>query len=193
MITFSKADVLAVFPSRLGWMAIIGSGDVLKYLTFGHSTAAKALASVHTTRIEDARIEDARTGRWNQQLVERLQAYAAGSYDDFLDVEVNTDHATAFQRVVLDRTRRIPFGETMTYGQLAASAGFPGAARAVGRTMATNCIPLVIPCHRVIAANGSLCGFSAQGGVRTKLRLLELETKNAKLRPPAKVSCHQKG
>lgn len=188
MITFSKADVLAVFPSRLGWMAIIGSGDVLKYLTFGHSTAAKALASVHTTRIEDAR-----TGRWNQQLVERLQAYAAGSYDDFLDVEVNTDHATAFQRVVLDRTRRIPFGETMTYGQLAASAGFPGAARAVGRTMATNCIPLVIPCHRVIAANGSLCGFSAQGGVRTKLRLLELETKNAKLRPPAKVSCHQKG
>lgn len=188
MITFSETDVVTVFPSRLGWMAIVGHGEVLRCLTFGHSSAGRALASLNSGRIEEAR-----KGRWNQDLAERLQAYAAGEYDDFLDVAVDLKPATTFQRRVLDRARRIPLGTTMTYGQLAAEVGFPGAARAVGRTMATNRIPLVIPCHRVVAADGSLCGFSAQGGVRTKQRLLELEAGIVRLRLSAKVSCHQKG
>jgi methylated-DNA-[protein]-cysteine S-methyltransferase len=188
MITFSQPDVVTAFPSRLGWMAIIGTGDVLKHLTFGHSSADRAVASLNSGRIEEVQ-----EGRWNQDLVERLQAYASGTFDDFLDIAVDSGPVTIFQRRVLDRTRRVPFGATTTYGQLAAEVGCPGAARAVGRTMATNRVPLVIPCHRVVAANGSLCGFSAQGGVRTKQRLLELEAGIAETRSFAQVSCHQKG
>lgn len=188
MTTFLETDVLSVFPSRLGWMAIVGSGDVLKNLTFGHSSADQAVASLNSGGIREAR-----KGRWNTDLVERLQAYALGAYDDFLDVAVDVEPATVFRRRVLDRARRIPLGTTMTYGQLAADVGFPRAARAVGRTMATNRIPLVIPCHRVVAANGSLCGFSAQGGVRTKQRLLELEAEIVCPRSSTKVSRGRKG
>ena len=75
---------------------------------------------------------------------------------------------------MIDACRAIPRGETLTYGQLAAKAGYPGAARAVGQVMARNCLPLLIPCHRVVGSNG-LHGFSAPGGLATKQRLLEIE------------------
>lgn len=177
MMTFPETDFLTVFPSRLGWMAIVGRGGLLRRLTFGHSRAAHALAA-----LTPGPAQDIRKGPWNEALVERLQAYASGARDDFLDVEVDLAWATAFQRRVLQRTRRIPFATTITYGQLAREVGSPGAARAIGRSMAVNPIPLVIPCHRVVAANGSLCGFSAAGGVRTKQQLLELEAGAASLR-----------
>lgn len=80
-----------------------------------------------------------------------------------------------FHRRVLLACRKVPFGETITYGGLAAKIGHPGAARAVGQAMAANPIPLVIPCHRVVAANGRLGGFSSPSGAQQKLRLLRLE------------------
>lgn len=78
-----------------------------------------------------------------------------------------------FQRRVWDELARIPFGATVNYAQLAARVGRPGAARAVGRANATNPIPIVLPCHRVIGSNGSLTGYA--GGIDAKRRLLELE------------------
>ncbi|MBC8120893.1 MAG: methylated-DNA--[protein]-cysteine S-methyltransferase, partial [Gemmatimonadaceae bacterium] len=80
---------------------------------------------------------------------------------------------SAFQITVWQALTRIPFGETCSYGQLAVASGYPGAARAVGRANATNRIPLVIPCHRVIGADGSLSGFS--GGTHLKTKLLAFE------------------
>ena len=71
--------------------------------------------------------------------------------------------------------RDIRFGQTVSYGRLAEMAGKPGAARAVGRALAKNPLPLIIPCHRVICANGKIGGFSAPGGVTLKKRLLQLE------------------
>ena len=71
--------------------------------------------------------------------------------------------------------RAIPAGETVTYGELAVRAGEPGAARAVGQAMARNPFPLIVPCHRVMAAHGGAGGFSARGGVATKFRLLRIE------------------
>jgi methylated-DNA-[protein]-cysteine S-methyltransferase len=80
-----------------------------------------------------------------------------------------------FQRAVVGHCRRIPPGQTLTYGQLAARVGRPRAARAVGRVMATNRFPLIVPCHRVVAAGGVLGGFSAPQGLAMKKRLLAAE------------------
>ncbi|MEX1224432.1 MAG: MGMT family protein, partial [Pirellulales bacterium] len=71
--------------------------------------------------------------------------------------------------------RRIPIGQTMSYAELAAVAGSPGAARAVGNIMAGNRVPIIVPCHRVVGSGGSLGGYSSSGGLRTKRRLLSLE------------------
>ena len=110
-----------------------------------------------------------------RRFAKRIQAFAEGRRDDFLDVPVALGEVTDFQRRVLQQCRRIPYGRTLTYGELAAKAGFPGAARPVGGVMAGNRVPLVIPCHRVVGSSGSLRGYSGAGGVATKQRLLELE------------------
>jgi methylated-DNA-[protein]-cysteine S-methyltransferase len=108
-------------------------------------------------------------------VLERLRRYAEGEPVDLHDVPVAVDHLSAFQRRVVKACRAIPAGERRTYGQLAAAAGSPGAARAVGQVMATNRVPLVVPCHRVVASGGGLGGFSAPQGLTMKRRLLSLE------------------
>ena len=80
-----------------------------------------------------------------------------------------------FHRRIYDLTRDVGWGETITYGELARRVGAPGAARAVGQAMGRNPIPIIIPCHRVLASGGKVGGFSAFGGAVTKTRLLALE------------------
>lgn len=80
-----------------------------------------------------------------------------------------------FERRVYDAALAIPPGETRTYGELAAAIGAPGAARAVGRALGRNPFPIVVPCHRILAASGGSGGFSAPGGALTKMRLLDIE------------------
>jgi methylated-DNA-[protein]-cysteine S-methyltransferase len=104
---------------------------------------------------------------------ERLAAYFAGKRDDFLDVELDLEDPTPFQRAVVETLRRIPYGETVTYGELAALAGHPNAQRAAGTFCAHNRFPIVVPCHRVVAADG--LGSYGSLGVEYKRRLLELE------------------
>jgi len=109
-------------------------------------------------------------------LQERIAAYFEGENVDFsTDPAVNLDHLNAFDRKVLQTCRKIPSGETTTYGELAVRVGHPGAARAVGAALARNPIPLIIPCHRVLRSDGTLGGFSAPGGLTTKQRLLRHE------------------
>lgn len=103
----------------------------------------------------------------------QLEEYAAGERQLF-DVPVVLA-GTPFQQAVWSALMRIPYGETRTYAQLGQMIGRPGAARAVGRANATNRIPLVIPCHRVIGADGSLTGFA--GGTHLKVRLLDHEAR----------------
>ena len=88
---------------------------------------------------------------------------------------IDYGHASEFHRRVCEAARAIPAGQTLTYGELAARLGKPGAARAVGGVMARNSLPIIVPCHRVLAAGGRPGGFSAPGGVTTKLRMLRLE------------------
>ena len=89
-----------------------------------------------------------------------------------LDGNVRIGVGTEFQRAVWESVSRIPKGKTLTYGELAADAGYPGAARAVGQAVGSNPIPLLIPCHRVVASNG-IGGFG--GDIRLKKRLLAAE------------------
>jgi methylated-DNA-[protein]-cysteine S-methyltransferase len=106
-------------------------------------------------------------------LGERLSAYFAGDDVAFDDVELDLDGWTAFQREVARALRAVPRGEVVTYGELAALAGHPGAQRAAGSFCAGNCYPIVVPCHRVVAADG--LGSYGSLGVGYKRRLLELE------------------
>lgn len=162
---------LCVFPSDLGWMAIYWTGESLRGFTIGHPTATAAIAAGGT----DCRFTD-NPPRFVRQLVTRLQTYAAGGMVDFSDVPLDLSKLTEFQRRVVDECRRIAPGRTLTYAELAAKVGHPGAARAVGNTMAANRFPIVVPCHRVVGSAGSLGGFSAPSGISLKQKMLELES-----------------
>lgn len=107
------------------------------------------------------------------ELAERMQAYFGGARDSFADVAIDVDDATPFQRAVVETLRRVPWGEVVTYGELAALAGYPNAQRAAGSVCAHNRWPIVVPCHRVVAAGG--IGSYGASGVETKRRLLEHE------------------
>ncbi len=108
-------------------------------------------------------------------LLARIRKHLSGELQDFRDVPVDLSVAAPFARRVLEAAREIPPGRTATYGELARSAGRSEAARAVGQIMGSNPIPLIIPCHRVVAAGGKSGGFSAYGGRLTKAKLLAIE------------------
>ena len=104
----------------------------------------------------------------------QLQEYFAGKRQEF-SLPVELGNLSPFARQVLSTLQKLPFGETLSYGELAANAGNPLAARAVGRIMANNHLPIIIPCHRVIGKNGSMTGYSGGDGIRTKEWLLNFE------------------
>jgi methylated-DNA-[protein]-cysteine S-methyltransferase len=106
-------------------------------------------------------------------LVERIRAYFDGEPVGFDGVELELDWCTPFQRSLADTLRRVSYGETVTYGELAALAGYPNAQRAAGSFCARNRFPLFLPCHRVVAADG--IGSYGSLGVDYKRRLLALE------------------
>jgi methylated-DNA-[protein]-cysteine S-methyltransferase len=113
-----------------------------------------------------------RSARPVDQAARQLDEYFAGKRRRF-DLPVDLRLSRDFGRIVLEELGRVPFGEVTTYGALAAKAGKPRAARAVGTIMNRNPIPIVLPCHRVVGANGSLVGYA--GGLERKQTLLRLE------------------
>src|SRR5271163_487299 len=107
--------------------------------------------------------------------IDRIVALLRGEVSDLSGVALDMDHVPAFHRRVYDVARTIPPGKTLSYGAIAARLGASGAARAVGQALGRNPFPIVVPCHRVVAAGGKIGGFSAQGGVLTKRRMLAIE------------------
>jgi methylated-DNA-[protein]-cysteine S-methyltransferase len=106
-------------------------------------------------------------------LVGRIQRFLAGEAVELGDVELDLDGLTGFQRALVETLRAVPRGDVVTYGELAALAGRPGAARAAGTFCAQNRFPLFVPCHRVVAAGG-IGGYGSLG-LEYKRRLLDLE------------------
>lgn len=109
------------------------------------------------------------------QMTRRLAAALQGAPDTLEDVPLALDGVPVFHQRVYALARQIPPGQTRRYGELAQALGEPGAARAVGQALGRNPFAPLVPCHRVLAAGGGAGGFSAPGGLRTKLRLLQLE------------------
>ncbi|MDB4943807.1 MAG: ogt [Labilithrix sp.] len=110
-----------------------------------------------------------------REAVARLQEHLAGRPQDLASLPLDLARVSAFNAGALRAAQAVPAGQTATYGEIAARIGSPGAAQAVGRAMATNPWPIVVPCHRVVAAGGKSGGFSAPGGLATKERLLRIE------------------
>ncbi|MBP2030635.1 methylated-DNA-[protein]-cysteine S-methyltransferase [Methanohalophilus levihalophilus] len=99
--------------------------------------------------------------------------YLSGEKIDFSDYELDFSELSDFERAVLERTRLIPYGKTLTYSELAEAIGKPGAARAVGTALSKNPYPLIIPCHRVVRKDG--IGNYTGGGTKVKKKLLDME------------------
>ncbi|HEY6452352.1 MAG TPA: methylated-DNA--[protein]-cysteine S-methyltransferase [Steroidobacteraceae bacterium] len=110
-----------------------------------------------------------------RRIIEDIGALLRGEPRDLRRARLDMSALSAFQRRVYEAARRIEPGHTLSYGELAARCGDRGAARAVGRALGRNPFPIIVPCHRVLGARGGSGGFSAHGGVTTKLRLLHLE------------------
>jgi|LSQX01.2.fsa_nt_gb methylated-DNA-[protein]-cysteine S-methyltransferase len=165
-----RAIYCTCFRSPLGWMGICWHHVAVARLSIGHATREAALGA-----LEVSVRPDRPAGSVDPPLIERLAAYAAGEPVDFRAVAVDFNGRTPFQRRVASACREVLFGQTTTYAALAASAGSPKAARAVGQCLASNRVPLIVPCHRVLGSDRRLGGFSAPGGIDLKRRLLELE------------------
>jgi methylated-DNA-[protein]-cysteine S-methyltransferase len=176
-----RTSVMA-FMSDLDWMAVAWREEVLQGIVFGYTMRRHAeVALARSLRLPPQFFCSVGNGqpvgapRSIVQLVDRLHQFAEGRPVDFADVPLALDRLSPFARRVVDACRRIPWGQVRTYGQLAAVCGSPGAARAVGSVMAKNRFPLIVPCHRVVAAGGELGGYSAPAGLAMKRRLLEME------------------
>jgi methylated-DNA-[protein]-cysteine S-methyltransferase len=107
--------------------------------------------------------------------IDGIRAVLAGESPDLGDIPIDERGIDSFRRRVYAATREIRPGTTATYGQVARAIGEPNGARDVGAALARNPMPVIVPCHRIVAANGALTGFSAPGGLATKRRMLELE------------------
>jgi methylated-DNA-[protein]-cysteine S-methyltransferase len=154
-------------------MGLAWRGETITFITFGHPSARAAATSLNDS--DELVCDEADIAPPIRKTIERLQRFAAGAPDDFRDVEIDLSHLGAFQRKVVQACRRIKAGQARSYGELAAAAGSPRAARAVGNVMRLNRYPLVVPCHRVIGSSGQLGGFSAPEGLSMKERLLRRE------------------
>jgi methylated-DNA-[protein]-cysteine S-methyltransferase len=152
----------------MGWVGILASERGLVAMTLPQYSVEE------TEQLLGNRLNQAtRSSNRFVGLVERFKLYFKGEKAIFPD-ELDLSEATLFQRNVWQATRLIPYGETRSYLWLAKQIGKPEAVRAVGQTLGRNPLPVIVPCHRVVASNGGLGGFT--GGIEMKKRLINLES-----------------
>jgi methylated-DNA-[protein]-cysteine S-methyltransferase len=160
-----------VFRTKWGYFGLAGTDKGL-LRTCLPLAKAEDVRCLLLTDIPDTRCEEALF----QGLQRQITAYFEGSYVVFNnDIQILLEGKRPFAQKVLSACHDVSFGRTITYGELARKTCRPKAARAVGRVMAQNPLPLIIPCHRVVRTDGRIGGFSAAGGVAVKKRMLELE------------------
>jgi len=155
------------FNTDMGWLGILSSAKGLLGTTLPQRSAQEACQL-----LGDSVNQATCSPRWFDNLMERLKVYFSGHRTTFPD-KPDLSRATHFQREVWEITRLIPYGETRSYAWVAEQIKKPRAVRAVGQALAKNPLPIIIPCHRVVASDGKLGGFS--GGMKMKRYLLSLE------------------
>jgi len=156
-----------IFNTDMGLVGILGSAKGLLRTTLPHPS---------TREIRQLLGDSINQASWSprlfQDLVQRLKLYFGGHRANFPD-KLDLSGATTFQRKVWETTRLIPYGETRSYAWVAEQIKPPKALRAVGQALSRNPLPIIVPCHRVVASSGKLGGFT--GGIEGKKRLLHLE------------------
>ncbi|WP_327149250.1 methylated-DNA--[protein]-cysteine S-methyltransferase [Nocardia sp. NBC_01329] len=158
------------FDTAIGRCAIAWrAGAVARFQLPGHDPG--------TTRLigDDARPIPVPADGPRAETIARIRAHLDGDLDDLRWIPLDLAGLPEFHRAVYSVTRAIDPGHTLSYGEIARCCGAVGAAQAVGQALGSNPIPLIVPCHRVLAADHSLHGFSAPGGVDTKSKLLAIE------------------
>lgn len=158
---------LAVVETRIGWVGLAWTSRGILSLVLPRGSRTEVLLELQRA-FAGSVIADAPA-----EIKRELCEYAEGQRRAF-ELPVDLASMRPFQRAVLTTALKIPFGETRTYGWVARAIGKPRAARAVGRALATNPIPLILPCHRVVGSDGSLTGYG--GGLPLKKQLLEMES-----------------
>lgn len=155
-----------VFQTSIGWTAVL----------WRHGTIAGVKAGYPDRRslVEALPVKPGPVDATMGKAIARISQFASGNKTDLTALEIDESWMTPFQRSVVHACRTIGWGEAITYGQLATLSGSPGASRAVGTVMARNRFPLIVPCHRIVAASG-IGGFSAPCGVGLKAKLLANE------------------
>jgi len=163
----------AIFPTTLGWSAIAWRGlrVVGSALPVASADAMRGRFARRFAELRESEVP-APIARAVEGICALLRGDAAPQLDE---LPLDMDGIAELPRRVYEATRAIPRGSTSTYGAIAVQIGERNAARAVGRALGDNPFPPIVPCHRVLAADGTMHGFSAAGGVAMKLRLLELE------------------
>lgn len=170
-----SAHSFTLFDTALGRGAIAWSDSgVAGVLLPAPETGEAEIRRWQSRRVPNAQADE--PGAEILAVIEAATRYFAGEPVDFGGVAVDLGEQEDFFRRIYQALRQVEYGKTTTYGALASQLGAgPEAARAVGAAMANNPTPLIVPCHRVLAAGGKIGGFSAPGGAETKLRMLELE------------------
>ena len=161
-------SAILIDDTKVGAIAVAASDDGLAHVSF------YGLQDFNVFIGKNVGMENRKALKIAQEAARQIQEYFEQKRKVF-ELPLDLNGVTDFRRRVLLETKNIPYGRTLTYGQLAARVHQPNAARAVGGAMANNPLPLVVPCHRVVASDGSMHGFSSPGGIKTKITLLEHE------------------
>ena len=161
-----------LFETPFGRSGIAWRDDGIVAIQLAEASDA---ATVRKLLVRNPAIALAKPPAWIAEATRAIREHLSGRPQDLSRLSLALDDVPRFHRAVYAEARKVASGSTVSYGELAARVGSPGAARAVGQAMARNPFILAVPCHRILGSGGSLGGFSARGGVRTKARLLELE------------------
>ncbi|MDI6027107.1 methylated-DNA--[protein]-cysteine S-methyltransferase [Corticibacterium sp. UT-5YL-CI-8] len=178
-----------LFETALGWMGVAWSEKGVSRFQLPDRDKARTAGQL-TSRLSNGQlsIAEADVPDWIDRLIQRVKLYAQGDPVEFASIPVDLDGVDAFRLAVYAQTRELSYGQTLSYGELAARAGHKGLAREVGQAMGSNPVPLIIPCHRVLATGNRIGGFSAPGGSASKQRMLSLEGVRTGPPPPAQAS-----
>jgi len=162
----------ALFDTPIGTCSLVWRDDRIIGLCLPEASPAATRARIRRRWPE---AEERTPPAAMQAVIERVLALLSGQSVDLGDVPLDFGTAPAFHQRAYAVARTIPPGQTMTYGEIARRLGAPHESREVGQAMGKNPIAIIMPCHRVLGADGKMGGFSANGGVATKRRILEIE------------------
>jgi methylated-DNA-[protein]-cysteine S-methyltransferase len=166
------AHSLAIFDTAIGRCAIVWGERGISGVQLPMGSEDKTRARIRQ-RYGD--LAEAPPSAQVQSAIDGIVELLAGKPNDLLEVVLDLDGVPEFNRGVYDIARTIPPGKTLTYGDIAKRLGGVELSRDVGQALGRNPCPIVVPCHRVLAAGGKPGGFSANGGVATKLKMLAIE------------------